>query len=140
MFLLTRFLLLICVMTMSCSFKAKNKDVVIKAGNVTYSFASGKLQCQAQIDSEGHTFVLLKSLDKNTTLTFSNVLCSKNSKTKAIEFVVKVLMAVKEDTDICAGWINAQEVSIKIDPLPTKTVSLTGTKVYDSNQITVMIL
>ena len=133
-----RFFLLIIVLTMGCSFKSK--DPIVKRGNVIYSFADGKMQCQSEINPEGHIFVLLKSLDKNTTIRFLDVVNSKTAKAKKPEFVVKALMSVVEDTDICAGWINAQEVSIKIDPLPTQSVSLSGKQIYVSDQITVMIL
>ncbi|MGE3920756.1 MAG: hypothetical protein AB7F64_07460 [Gammaproteobacteria bacterium] len=135
-----RFFLLITVLTMGCSFKAQNKDPIVKRGNVIYSFASGKMQCQSEIDSNGHIFVLLKSLDKNTNITFSDVIQTRNSKSKKPEFVVKALMTVAENSDICAGWINAQEVSIKIDPLPVQSISLSGKQVYVSDHITVMIL
>lgn len=134
-----RFFLLITVFTMGCSFKAQNKGPVVKRGNVIYSFSSGKMQCQSEIDSDGHIFVLLKSLDKNTSITFSDVIQTKNSKSKKSEFVVKTVMNVAEDTNLCASWINIQEVSLKIDPLPVQSISLSGKQVYVSDHITIMV-
>lgn len=133
-----RFFLLITVLTIGCSFKAKNKDSIVECGNVIYSFASGKMQCQSEIDPDGHIFVLLKSLDKNTSIRFSDARRIRDAKSKKREFVVSTSMSVAEETDLCTSWINIQEVSIKIDPLPVQSISLSGKQVYVSDYITVM--
>lgn len=124
----------------SCSLVSENNDVLVELGNVIYSFGSGKMQCQSEIDEAGNIFVLLKSLDKNSTISFSDIVILPNSTQANPDFVVKTVMSVAEDTDLCASWINIKEVMIRIEPLPTKTTSLTGKQVYNSEKITVMVL
>ncbi len=139
MFKIAKFILSILFLTFTCSFRSPVVPIV-EQGNVIYPFASGRMQCQSEVDSTGHIFVLLKSLDKNTKIRFSDVIPVKEAKNKKVEFVVKAVMEVEEDTNLCASWKNFQEVSIKINPLPTQTVSLKGKEVYASNSITVMTL
>lgn len=84
--------------------------------------------------------MLLKSLDKNTTVKFKEVTTSTRSKKQETTWVVKSIMEVNEETDLCASWKNVQEVSIAIDPIRVETPSLKGKQVYSSDQITVMML
>ena len=49
------------------------------------------------------------------------------------------MMLVEENSDICAGWFDAQEIHIAIDPLPVNTISLKGNTVYNSGKTTVLI-
>ncbi len=140
MFLVTRLFFLISILTISCSFKLINDDPTVTQGNVIHSFESGKMQCQSEVDPEGHIFVLLKGLNKNTKVNFFEVVSIKHSVEEEVTFIVRALMEVEEDTNLCARWINLQEVSIEINPLPIKTVSLIGEQVYNSDQITVMLL
>jgi hypothetical protein len=136
MFIRSFFMLLI--LTISCGFNPF--DPFIAQGNVIYSFASGRMQCQSEIDAEGHTFVLLKSLDNRTQVKFVELTNSKNSRKEKPKLAVKLLIEVDEKTNLCASWKSYQEVTIVLDPLRVKKNSLIGQTVYKSDQITVMIL
>jgi hypothetical protein len=139
MFRVVRFFSLIAILTMGCSFKVKeDADTFTNVGNIIRTFGSGGIQCQSEIDSEGHIFVLLKSLNKNTTLTFLDVILM-NLKPKKSKYIVKVLVAFQEDSNTCIDLVDT-ELYIQIDLLPTQTVSLKGKQVYISDHITVMTL
>src|SRR5262245_23559433 len=88
-----QFLLAMCFLTMSCSFALAKSPAQVSQGNVIYSFKSGKIQCQSQIDPNGQLTILLTSLADNTKFQFQN-LTSKNSKKRKNEYVLKALMFV----------------------------------------------
>ncbi|PJD93044.1 MAG: hypothetical protein CK425_13070 [Parachlamydia sp.] len=130
---ISRFILFISLFILACSFSLMSKDVEIEKGNVIYFFESGKMQCSSEINSEGHTFVLYQSLSKNTRVEFNSI--KRNPKK---EFVLTALMLVEAETELCAGWVNMQEVNIGIDPKPVEKVTLSGKIVYKNDLITVM--
>lgn len=102
-------------------------------GSVVYSFSSGRMECQSEIDSSGRLVVLLKGLSDNTTLEFQKFWVSEDK-----EFVVSFLMAVLDDK-ICRGWIDLQEVTMVVQPKPTSAITLSGKVVFSSDQVTVMV-
>lgn len=124
---------LLSVVALACSFSAPKKPIV-ELGKVVYFFESGKMQCLSEVDNEGKITILLRSLDKKTTLTFRKVEQKKDRK-----MVLTLLMAVTEDTNICAGWINAQEVNIAIDPKPVSQTTLKGDIIFTKGNITVFM-
>lgn len=130
---ISRFFLFFYLFILTCSFSLMNKDVEIEKGNVIYFFESGKMQCSSEINPEGHTFVLYQSLSKNTRVEFNSMKRNPNK-----EFVLTALMLVEAETELCAGWINMQEVNIGIDPKPVEKVTLSGKIVYKNDLITVM--
>lgn len=132
MYKLMKFLILTSFLIMCSSFSPTKNNQGVKQGNVIYSFEGGKIQCESQIDSTGKTTILLKSLDKKTTVTFSNIYRSNNS------YVLKAIMMVKADTDLCASWTNMQEVNITLNPLKVKNITLTGKVIYESDQFKVL--
>ena len=105
----------------------------VKPGDVIYSFESGKMECLSEINPEGYTYVLLKSLNKNTKVKFSRI-----DLTQKKELVLVLNMLVEEETTLCAGWVNMQEVKIVIDPLPVEKITLSGKTIYKADKITVM--
>lgn len=130
---ISRFFLFISLFTLTCNFSLMSKNVEIEKGNVIYFFESGKMQCSSEINPEGHTFVLYRSLSKNTRVEFNSM--KRNPKK---EFVLTALMLVEAETELCAGWVNMQEVNIGIDPKPVEKVTLSGKIVYKNDLITVM--
>lgn len=102
-------------------------------GKVVYSFESGKMQCSSEIDGEGNLSILLESLHTNTKLHFKNVFLHPTGK-----LILSLLMCVEQDTDFCAGWVNAQEVSIAIYPKAVDKITLNGKKLFQKDKITVM--
>jgi len=127
---ISKLLLLLSLFAITCSYAPLDKN---EKGNVIYSFESGQMQCMSEIDPEGHTFVLYKSLNKNTTIGFTTL---KGFSKKGCVLVVN--MDVEEEPRICAGWINRQEVSVGIDPKPVEKITLSGRIVYKNDFITVM--
>ena len=127
---LSKIFLLLSVFVIACSFSSNSK---VKQGNVIYFFESGKMQCLSEINSEGQIFVLLKSLKKNTQVEFSKLELSKENL-----LVVVLAMIVKEETEICKNWTNMQEVKIAIDPKQVKTITLSGKKIYQADNMTIM--
>ena len=112
------------------------EDTISRLGNAIYTFASGKIQCMSNIDSQGHTFVLIRSLDTNTTCDLLEIISPLKGKKNSC-FIAKVIMRVKVDTKICKSWTEVQEVYIPIRPLQVKTNQLFGNKIYESGEITV---
>lgn len=106
----------------------------LNPGHVIYSFSSEKMECQTEIDSEGYIFVSFKSLDKNTHVKFSKIDYDKKEKSILINF----FMYIKEDTDLCAGWVNQHQVNINMHPNLVKKASLKGTKIYEKGKIIVL--
>lgn len=128
-----KFFGLLSIVVLACSF-SKPKQPVVEPGKVVYYFESGKMQCLSEVDQQGKITILLQSLDVNTTLTFNKVEQKKNQKP-----VLTLFMAVKEDTDICAGWINAQEVKLAIHPKPVSQTTLNGDVLFTKGNITVLM-
>jgi hypothetical protein len=130
---MTRLFLVILIFLLSTGFSLLKKDAVVKRGNVLYSFEGGKMQCLSEEDEEGHIFILLKSLKENTQIKFINMEISQDK-----EWVLVGMMRVEEDTNLCAGWTNLQEVKIVIMPKKVKKVTLSGEVVHQGEKITVM--
>jgi hypothetical protein len=128
-----RLLSLLCIACVCCGYTNPKEQAKVTPGNVIYTFAGGKMQCQSEVNPSGEIVVLLKSLDKNTTVQFSR-LQKKNN-----DWLLVITMLVNEKTDICASWINKQDVTIQLDPLSVDTISLTGKQVYTKNGVTVLI-
>ena len=103
----------------------------VKQGDVVYTYGTGKIQCESQIDPSGQIVILLKNLNNNTKIKFREL--KKNKK----RLVLVGVMEVKEETDLCASWTNLQEVNLAIDPLPVQIISLKGTPVYSEGKISV---
>jgi hypothetical protein len=135
-----QFFLAIFLLTISCSFASTQSPAEVSQGNVIYSFKSGKMQCQSQIDLDGQLTILLTSLSANTNIHFQE-LVSKRLRKGQQEYALKAIMLVtnSEPSKLCAGWVNAQEVTIDIYPLPVKEITLTGKKVYSLGQVTVLV-
>ena len=104
----------------------------VKQGNVVYTFESGRMQCLSEIDSEGHTWALIKSLDENTTVNFNKTESCRG------DFVLVLTMLVKDTSGICASWVNIQEVKLVIDPIQVEKTTLSGKPIYEKNNLTVM--
>lgn len=123
------------LMVISCSFTPKSP--VVTQGNVVHSFMSGKIQCQSQVEQNGRLTILLKSLSNDTIMNFNSLTLDP----KKGKYILKIFMLVKnsEDSKICNAWWDAQEVTIVIDPLPVKEMTLTGSEVYSSGKATVLI-
>ena len=111
---------------------AFNTNAEVKQGNVIYTFESGRMQCLSEIDDEGHTWALIKSLDANTTVIFNKVEKRKS------DFVLVLTMLVKDTSGICASWTNMQEVKLVIDPIRIEKTSLSGKTIYEKGNLTVM--
>ncbi|CUI18183.1 hypothetical protein PNK_p0131 (plasmid) [Candidatus Protochlamydia naegleriophila] len=79
----------------------------------------------------------MKSLSSNTAVHFNSLTLDP----KKEKYVLKVFMVVtkSENSKTCAAWIDAQEVTIIIDPIPVKEMTLTGNAVYSSGKATVLI-
>lgn len=123
---LVRLFSFIVLCLISCNFSYAEQ------GNVIHSFQKGKMQCLSEIDSSGEIKVLLKSLEKNTKVLFTRI-----SYTAAKKPIVVVSMQV-EDKEICASWVDIQEVQLAIDPQTVNEFTLNGKVVYNKNHITVM--
>jgi hypothetical protein len=111
------------------------KHIETSTGNVIYSYGSGKIQYQSQIDKNGKIVVLLKPLKKNTTVQFVKVSQAENE-----DWVLKSIVFVQEDTARCASWTNTQEVNVVIDPIRVDTITLIGKPVFSSESISVLML
>lgn len=103
-----------------------------KEGDVIYSFECGKMQCLSEIDHKGHIWVVLKSLNSNTTVNFNKV--EKLDKDSILTFT----MFVEDTSKMCAAWINMQEVQIVLNPIKVKKTTFTAKKIYEKDGITVM--
>ncbi len=114
-------------------FSLVKNSPIVKQGDVTYFFESGKMQCLSEVNPEGDIFILLKSLDKNTKVNFSKI-DTRNPKKP----VLVAVMLVEEDTDLCASWTNMQEVSMVIDPKPVETITLSGKTIHKAGNITIL--
>lgn len=112
---------------LTCSLSAADE------GKVVYSFESGKMQCLSEVDVEGNLSILLESLRSNTKLHFQKVFTHQTG-----SLVLSLIMFVEEDKDLCAGWINAQEVNIAIHPKAVDKITLVGKKIFQKDKITVM--
>lgn len=113
----------------------KEDGEYLNPGHAIYTFSSGKMECQAEIDSKGHMFVFIKNLDnKNASVKFEKIIQSKEDNSILIE----LLMTVKKDTDLCAGWVEQQNVNIRLFPNAVNETSLKGKKVYENEKFTVM--
>lgn len=130
--MLTRFFVCFSLLLTCSSFLPKENDNVVEKGNVIYSFESGKMQCQSQKDADGNIVILLKSLDKNTTVQFNSIVNTRNG------LLLKCMMIVNEETDLCASWTNVQEVSIVVDPIIVQNITLFGKSIYQLNKITIV--
>ena len=117
-----------------CAYSALKEHAEVKKGDVVYSFSSGKMQCLSEMDSNDHTFILLKTLDKNTVVDFKGLYFNERN-----ELVLVLTMLVDEKTDLCASWKNLQEVSIGIEPSRVEKTNLTGKIVFEHPNFTVMI-
>jgi hypothetical protein len=126
-----RLFLLFTIFSTTCIFAAQDKN---QRGNVIYSFKSGKIQCQSEINANQEITILLSPLKKNTKINFVEV---KHSKKHGLN--LKALMSVAEEKPICASWTDCQEVNIQINPTPVNTFTLTGKEVYNSNGIKVLV-
>ncbi|WP_068467667.1 hypothetical protein [Candidatus Protochlamydia phocaeensis] len=135
-----QFILAACLLIATCSFGSATGPTIVTKGNVIYSFNSGKIQCQSQIDPNGQLAILLTSLKGNTKIRFLE-LNSRNSKKGTNEYVLKIFMVVEssEYADLCGGWSDAQEVTIVIDPKQVPEINLTGDEVYFSGQVKVFL-
>lgn len=111
---------------------AFNTNADVKQGNVIYTFESGRMQCLSEIDAEGHTWVLIKSLDANTT-----VLLNRAEKNKG-DFVLVLTMLVEDTSGICASWTNMQEVRLPVNPIKVEKTTLSARRIYEKSDITVM--
>ena len=89
--------------------------------------------CLSELDANQHTFILLKRLKENTEITFKKVYTHPDG------LVVKLSLAVKLDTDLCASWTNVQEVDIVICPKEVAQTSFAGKIVYQKEDVTVMV-
>jgi hypothetical protein len=127
--------LFISIMTILCAFSSSKTPTRVTQGNVIYSFKSGKIQCQSQIDPNGQIVILLSSLADNTYIQFQKLMRS-TSKTNKNGYALKAVMLVNADTDLCAGWIDTQEVT---NPIPVKEISLVGKQIYSSKKTIVLI-
>jgi hypothetical protein len=128
-----RLLSLLCIACVCCGFSNPKEHADVKPGNLVYTFGTGKMQCQSQVNAAGEIVVSLKSLEKNTTVQFSR-LQKKNN-----DWLLTLNMLVTEETDLCAGWTNKQEVKIVLDPITVETITLTGKQVYSKNGVSVLI-
>lgn len=100
-------------------------------GCITYKFLDGKIQCLSEIDENDHIYISLAPIQGNTNIYFYGIESHPSGP------VVVIVMSVKDDTSLCASWVNLQEVKIPIDPLKVTTTSLTGNVVYNKENITV---
>jgi hypothetical protein len=129
-----RIFCLLSVFILNCGFSLTN-NTTVDQGRVIYAFESGKIECLSQIDPNGKIVVLLKSAKENTEVEFNKIIHSKKK-----GYILQGVMQVEEDTNLCAGWLNVQEINIAIDPKPVSAITLTGKQVYASDDITVLIL
>lgn len=139
MFIL-RNLYLVILFFITCSFSLKNDPLTnpqehtkVEKGHVIYSYGSGKMQCQSQVDRNGKIVVLLKPLEENTKVSFIKV--SKKDQ----RYLLTSMMSVKEETELCASWVNNQEVNIFISPIQVEEITLTGNLVHISKEIIVLL-
>lgn len=133
---MTKFLklvFLLSVFILSSSFNLLKNNNTVEQGNVIYTFESGKMQCLSEVNLEGEIVVLIKSLKENTHIEFNKVEFNKQKK-----MVIVLLMQVEEENNLCAGWINMQEVRILIDPQPVQKITLTGKAIYKADNLTVL--
>jgi len=123
---------LMTLLAFSGTMHAVDSDPIVEKGNIIYTFASGKMQCQSEIDANGHVWVLIKSLDDITRVNFSKI-----EKYKGKPLLV-VNMLVEDKNALCASWVNMQEMKLVIDPIKVEKTSLTGKTIYEKNNITVL--
>jgi len=116
-----------------CSFSLNKSVPIVEDGCILYAFAGGKIQCMSEKDQDGNIVILLKSLDKNTTVHFGSLLLEDN------KIYLKCVIFADEETDLCAKWTNVQEVTIAILPLFTQKITLSGKTVYQSGLFTVLM-
>ena len=133
----TRKLLRMCFMSfvfaISSSFSLIPNQSNSQPGNVTYSYEGGQIQCLSQQDETGHITILLKSLNSHTTAKFSNIYLHEK------QHMLKVLMLIAAETDLCASWTTFHEVHIPIEPIQKKSITLEGKLAHKQTGFTVLL-
>lgn len=111
-----------------------NGNGVMKKGDVTYTYGSGKIKCESQIDIYENITICLRSMTPNATIDFVKINHQNEGK------VLLAMMKVSEETDLgVKEWVNFQELKILIDPLPVKKITFKGDTVYSKGKISVIV-
>lgn len=117
-----------------CSYMHLNGNGVMKLGDVTYTYGSGQIKCESQVDIYENIVVLLRSMTPNTTINFVKINHQSEGK------ILVAMMKVSEETDLgVKEWTNFQELKILIDPLPVKKITFNGDPVYSKGKIKVIV-
>lgn len=129
-------LIAICTGCSSNSCKAPQEHMKITPEGWIYSFGSGKMEYQAQINPNGDIIVSLNPLLDNTTIQFVGILA--DNRTEITSYIGYCKIIVKEETDMFKSFRHIQDLFIPIDPKPVKTFSLTGQIIFSSEKIIVL--
>jgi len=129
-----KLLLCIFILTAASGFSTDNQ---YSDSGIIHTFKSGKMLIQSQVDRTGQMTVSLKSLTPDTWFNFQDI-SSKNHSKKNKKYTLKGTMHVKDDSGICAGWVDIQPLTIAIDPKLVDRITLTGRPVYQSGSIAVL--
>ncbi len=140
---LIRMLLLTLIFISICSFKqksvAKFKDgsrvyITKDFGVVKLTGEEFKFQCLSEVDSQGHVFILLDNLNRSTRLKFIEMVSLPSKRPMpSKEYVVRLEVLTDDEDDE-----EENEFFLTLNPLPVAIISLSGTVVFSSKEITVM--
>jgi hypothetical protein len=118
---------------MLCSFKAWPQSVTHNDGVIEYTYKSGAIRCTSQKSFPGEIVVLLESLRPNTTVKFEELFRVGDA------YVLSAWMSMKEPASKFAGEWNVQPVMIELEYKLVPRITLTGEKVYQSGNVTVLV-
>lgn len=99
-------------------------------GNIVHSFKEGKIQFLSEKTPDGRVVGLIKPLKSNTRIESVKIDTHKET--------ISFLMLVEEDNPICAGWTDAQPLTIKLDPKSVAEISLQGKNAASAGKITIL--